>query len=79
MIDDELATIQFMPVCSVCKQILFETISVDTFYNELTDKHVLYARHTITPQRCPYCETPFISITIPTTLPYDNSLKVSVN
>ena len=79
MLNNELATIQFMPVCSNCKKILLETINVDSFYEEVTDKNALYIRYTITPPMCPYCKTHFNSITMPTKLPYDNTLKISAD
>ena len=79
MFNNEPATIRFMPVCSNCKKILLEIINVDTFYNEIADKNVLYLRHTITPPICPYCKTPFNSVTMPTKLPYDNTLKISAD
>ena len=58
-----MAEINFLPVCSNCKQIIHETID----YEEHADT---YPSYTITPGVCPHCGERFDSITMPRRLPF---------
>ena len=67
-----MATIDFLPVCSKCHQILWgEEINV-IYDKELIDKSKIMAmlNTNIYPATCPYCREPFTSIAMPTDLPY---------
>jgi hypothetical protein len=67
-----MATIDFLPVCSHCHQVLWgETIDVIRD-KELVDKSKIMAmmNTNIYPARCPYCKEPITSIAMPTELPY---------
>ena len=69
----KLATIEFLPVCGKCHQVLWgETIEL-----KKTDIPVYfdvykaeYPANQIYPKRCPYCMTEFTAAAMPTTLPF---------
>lgn len=62
------ASILFRPICSKCKNILYEKIDcINIKY-----KNSFVTDYTIVPHKCPYCNTPFENIEIPTTLPFEN-------
>lgn len=67
-----MATIDFLPVCSHCHQVLWgETIDV-IHDKELIDKSKIMAmlNTNIYPARCPYCKELITSVAMPTDLPY---------
>lgn len=66
-----MATIQFMPVCTECKKVIFDYIDCN---NEvLSMDNVRYPTHyQITPYSCPNCGAIFEQIVMPTRLPFDN-------
>ena len=68
-----MATIDFLPVCSNCHQVLWgETINV-ICDKELVDKGnsiVGMLRTNVYPATCPHCRELFTSIAMPTYLPY---------
>jgi len=51
-------TILFMPVCTKCLKIIWQTVDCDD-------------KHNIVPDKCPYCGTWFDRIAMPTKLPFD--------
>lgn len=60
--DYDTAAILFRPICSKCKHILYDTIDyIEYPYG-----------YDIIPNKCPFCNEPFESIEIPTTLPFKN-------
>ncbi len=67
-----MATIDFLPVCSHCHQVLWgETIDVIREKELINQSNIMAMLNTnIYPARCPYCKEPFTSVTIPTKLPY---------
>lgn len=68
-----MATINFLPVCSNCHQVLWG-VTVDVIcHQELVHKDnsiVGMLRADAYPATCPYCREAFTSITMPTELPY---------
>ena len=73
------ASIQFLPVCSACKKVLFwETIDVvkyvNAFEHDHKDSHIpslWYAGQDVTePEKCPYCGAFFDQVEMPTKLPF---------
>lgn len=76
-----MATIDFLPVCSHCHQVLWgETIGVEERRETVKlrridapdDKPTMYdyLHRDVYPYRCPYCNEVFTSIAMPTDLPY---------
>jgi hypothetical protein len=64
-----MATIDFLPVCSNCHQVLWgETIGVEE-RDIVLDKYVNRSRE-VYPHRCPYCKELITSVAMPSTLPY---------
>ena len=75
MLYDGTASILFQPVCSVCKRVLYEKIDFverpDIIPNKLA--HVkTNDDYYVVPKRCPYCDSFFTMIQMPTKLPFDN-------
>lgn len=65
-----MATIQFMPVCTKCKKVIFDYIDCN---NEVWHMdNVGYVNCQITPYSCPNCGAIFEEVTMPTELPFDN-------
>lgn len=60
-----MANIEFLPVCSNCKNIILTEVDFD-FQNS-----VIY------PSICPRCKEPLCRITIPTKLPFQVDTSVS--
>ena len=61
----EIASILFMPVCTKCLKIIWETIDVQQRVGAIS------AAYDISPDKCPYCGTWFNNIAIPTKLPFN--------
>lgn len=68
-----IASSNFLPVCSNCLKIIWQTVEA-TQEIENVDKRpkVTGARYSISPEKCPYCNSFFENIIIPTKLPFDN-------
>lgn len=66
-----MATINFLPVCSHCHQVLWgETIEVID-HKDFKDSFILKAlQQEVYPHMCPYCKEIFTTIEIPGGLPY---------
>ena len=67
-----MARIEFRPVCSKCKQVIFGTVglsdqSIGNYYNWLTD-----AFTEIEPRKCPHCGAYFKSIVMTDRIPFTN-------
>lgn len=73
-----MAEIKFLPVCSNCKRIIYET--VDYGYPEFSDidyiddsKYIrISPKRAISPNCCPYCDIHFDMIMMATELPFEN-------
>ena len=68
-----MASINFLPVCSKCKSIIWEVIDYKSTCESglLVEKQYSMALE-ITPEKCPVCGERFESINVPTRFPYDN-------
>ena len=74
------ATIDFLPVCSECHQVIWRTVdyirddmeTCRTLKEEMEQKALLQ-NYTIVPERCPNCGSEFAGISVPTKLPFDNN------
>ena len=71
-----IAELNFLPVCSECKRILYG-YTVDVIYDpeqigskKYDWKPVIAPRPQIYPQHCPFCGAEFASITMPRKLPF---------
>ena len=73
---DRIAEIHFLPVCSKCNQILWETIDCKEeppYYVGQRERYYV-PNCIISPERCPYCKRPFEKIVMPTKLPFNNDM-----
>lgn len=79
--NDNTGRIEFLPVCSKCRNVIFYTIEyAPVEVEELNSiSHIKAARRTgsIIPARCPNCGCYFESIIIPQQLPFDNTPKLT--
>lgn len=71
MDDVNTATIEFLPICSNCKKEIRSII--DYRFEPLSQDGC-----EISPLICPECGAIFTSITIPRTLPFNNSLRAEI-
>lgn len=55
------AAIQYVPICSHCKQKIEERVSYEQW---LTHQFPFHKAHHIKPEQCPYCGEHFDSITV---------------
>jgi len=62
IMDKEIASIMFMPVCTKCWKIIWQ---------EIDAQERMGSMHNISPYECPNCGALFDNITIPTKLPFD--------
>lgn len=72
--DTHYNEIRFMPVCSNCERIIHGYIDVqevEPLANRDNHKMQIWKEHEIIPWRCPYCETMFERIVMPTKLPFN--------
>ena len=69
------STIDFLPVCSNCNQIIYDNIEIIESICEVDQTGIEYKHSTVHPRQCPYCNQPFDGVRIPM-LPFDNSIKV---
>ena len=69
--DEEFAPITFMPVCTKCLNIIFQTVDAKIITEVESDlPMIIGASYEIIPNKCPYCGIRFDAIKIPTKLPY---------
>ena len=67
------ATINFLPVCAECNQVIWRTIDCirDDMETNGMEQKILLPHYTVVPERCPNCGSEFTGISIPTKLPFD--------
>lgn len=65
-----MARIEFRPMCSECKQIIFKRVDICT-YDTDGEYCILPGDITVDPYRCPNCGAPFDKIVMATKLPFD--------
>lgn len=72
----ETAEISYLPVCTNCKNIIFDVIDIEYpneyYYEDGSGRHRLIQEFEIKPHKCKHCGRVFTSIQIPTKLPFDN-------
>ena len=69
-----MAEIRFLPVCSNCNRIIYETVDFsppDLSYFENNIKYITELQRYISPNICPYCGEYFNRIVMPTELPFE--------
>ena len=70
--DKEIASILFMPVCTKCLKIIFQTVDGQERYGSVCGRpQLIGAAYDITPEKCPHCGSFFNNITMPTKLPFN--------
>lgn len=69
------ATINFLPVCSECNQVIWRTIDCirDDMETHGMKQKILLPHYTVVPERCPNCGSDFTGINVPIKLPFDNN------
>ena len=75
-----MAEILFRPVCSNCNNQIHQLIEYDEEISEIdgNPRFRQCERYYITPKSCPYCGEFFTRIEMPTKLPFDNHLSLSL-
>lgn len=76
-----MASISFVPMCTNCKQIIWDVIDYKEAYRQpdVLGGARYFKDHEISPERCPNCGKIFESIEVPTKIPYDNRLNCFLN
>lgn len=70
--DKEIASILFMPVCTKCLKIIWQTIEGREKYEIIGgSQRYMGVTYDISPSKCPYCGAWFNNIAMPTKLPFD--------
>lgn len=65
-----MAKIEFLPVCSNCGRVIYDTVTIKVEKNEVyPGVHLYTGRSELSPARCPHCDERFNTI-IMHTLPY---------
>lgn len=68
-----MASINFLPVCSKCKSIIWKVIDYTPPCElGLLGEKLYLTKPEITPQECPVCGERFELITLPANIPFDN-------
>ena len=71
--DTRTGKILFRPICSKCKKLIPEKIDYITY--PYKSNGFIGEKGYIQPSRCPFCNTVFEGIEMPTKLPFDYSLR----
>lgn len=74
MLDKGITSIVFLPVCSKCLNIIWQTVDFEVRTGIACGRPRLISEdYDLTPNKCPHCGRFINSITIPTKLPFNGS------
>ena len=73
MADNGITSIVFLPVCSKCLNIIWQTVDCENRMGIVREKPITFVdKHDIEPQKCPHCGRNIDSVTIPTKFPFNS-------
>jgi hypothetical protein len=74
MSDNGITSIVFLPVCSKCLNIIWQTVDCEARTGiACGSPRIIGEKYDLTPEQCPHCRRFIDSITIPTKLPFNGS------
>lgn len=74
MLDNGITSIVFLPVCSKCLNIIWQTVDCKARTGiECGRPRIIGEEYDLTPDKCPHCGWFINSIVIPTKLPFNGS------
>ena len=74
MSDNGIASIVFLPVCTKCLNIIWQTVNCEDYMDTVRGTPITFVdKHSIRPETCPHCGRFIDSVVIPTKLPFNGS------